>query len=451
MTSCIFIFTRDLRLEDNIGLNYCAEKYDIIIPLFIITETQVSENNDYRSLNAISFMKKSLEKLFEKTNKKLNIFYIKKNNYENVLNNLIYEQKISSIIINKDYSPFSVKREDIIKEICKKNKILFESHHDHLLTQDFIYNSSGEYYKKFTPFYDKVIKTNIKQPTTHKDILKKLKSIKKDNIKTLGKLKTIDIKIPYEIDYEKLKDVIVKNTDKSFISNYDAIKYELEQERSRLSVYLKFGIISTRQVYNLTKKYKKFTRSLFWRDFYYTYYYHNPKALEDGDGWANIKNWPADKKNLEKWKQGKTGFPIIDASMNQLNKEGFMPNRSRMLVASFLTKLLLIDWKDGEKYFSQQLLDIDWVINNANWQNEVSVAKHSQPYFRVKNPWIQTKKYDPECLYIKKWIPELKEIEAKDILNWDKTYKKYKDKYIQPIINYDDQKKKYISYVKKRT
>jgi deoxyribodipyrimidine photo-lyase len=155
----------------------------------------------------------------------------------------------------------------------------------------------------------------------------------------------------------------------------------------------------------------------------------------------NKIRWHSNSRWFKAWCNGETGFPVVDAGMRELNTTGYMHNRARLIVASFLTKTLLIDWKEGEEYFASKLTDYDPASNNGNWQWVASTGADSQPYFRIFNPWEQAKEWDPDCEYIKKWVPELKDVPVKDILNWDTTFNEFKDiKYPKPIVDYKKQK-----------
>ena len=192
-------------------------------------------------------------------------------------------------------------------------------------------------------------------------------------------------------------------------------------------------------------------RQLYWRDFYANILSAFPQVLGSAmkPKYNNIQ-WEKDASLLRAWKEGNTGFPIVDAGMRELNNTGYMHNRARLITASFLIKTLLIDWQEGEKYFAQQLSDYDPASNNGNWQWVASTGADSQPYFRIFNPWSQSEKYDKDAVYIKKWIPELNNIPAKDIHKWDVKCKDYKDtKYNCPIVNYEEQRKKAMNMYKK--
>ena len=217
-----------------------------------------------------------------------------------------------------------------------------------------------------------------------------------------------------------------------------------------LSAYIKYGCISIREVTNKFKgkygKHNEFIRQLIWRDFYMHILDRHPESLGQlyNKKLSSVK-WNENTSHLNHWKNGTTGFPLVDAGMRQLNKTGYMHNRVRMIVATFLSKVLYLNWKDGEKYFAQQLVDYDVASNSGNWQAVVGGGMYSMPYFRVLNPWVQSEKNDHDCIYIKKWIPELKDLDNKNIHKWYKYYKKNKDvNYPKPMVDFDVQVEKYL-------
>jgi deoxyribodipyrimidine photo-lyase len=213
--------------------------------------------------------------------------------------------------------------------------------------------------------------------------------------------------------------------------------------------------VSIREVYWAAKSVSEtLLKQLYWRDFYYQVVYHNQNTLSQ-----NLKSkydaipWSTGKQaetHFQKWITGKTGFPLIDAGMRQMNETGFQHNRCRMNVASFLTKILRIDWRWGEQYFARSLIDYDPCVNNQSWQWAFGSGADAQPYFRFFNPWLQSKKFDPNATYIKKWIPELKDVPSNEIHNWYKTYSKYPDiGYPQPIVDYSEERTKNLEIMKK--
>ncbi len=418
-SSCVFIFRRDLRITDNTTFLDVVQKFDIIYPVFFLVEEQIGDENKYKSELTVSFMKDTI--------KQFQVPVIKIKNYKDIPKIILKKYpNISFVAYNKDYSPYSLKRDEYITRELKKYGINTISHHDQLLMKDF-YLRDKKPFSKFTFYYNKVKNKKIKytQLTDElkKEIYKKLDS-------------------PLLFDYPIRKNIFTKLKNSKEIKNYTENREILKENTTKAGIYLKFGIISPREAYYLFKEDEMLSRQLFWRDFYYTYYFFNGIEPE-----FDII-WDKNKELLEKWKKGKTGYPIVDAAMRQLNQTGFIHNRGRMIVASFLSKNLHIDWREGEKYFSKNLLDIDWLQNLAGWQSTVGVAKHSLPYFRVFNPFRQSKIYDPECEYIKKWVPELKNIPPVHIHNWEEYYSFYDDIYYKPCVNFEKTKNKFIEYVK---
>jgi len=245
------------------------------------------------------------------------------------------------------------------------------------------------------------------------------------------------------------QDQIIKILKKQ--KHYSHTRDDLSTETSGLSAYIKFGCISIREVYKKFKTNKPFVRQLFWRDFYANVIYSFPHVLGHSlkPAYDKIK-WSYNHKYIEAWKNGMTGYPVVDAGMRQLNKTGYMHNRARLIVASFLVKTLLVDWRVGEKYFATKLTDYDPASNNGNWQWISGGGADSQPYFRIFNPWEQAKKHDPDCIYITTWIPELKDVPKKDILNWDSEYESYKNiHYPKPLLDYYETKDDTLAAYKK--
>ena len=225
----------------------------------------------------------------------------------------------------------------------------------------------------------------------------------------------------------------------------------LKCNTSILSAYIKFGCISIREVYHFFKDTfglsSELIRQLIWRDFYAHVLFAYPNVLDKS---SNKIKWMKNKGYFDKWCSGNTGFPIIDACMRQLNNTGWMHNRGRLVTSCFLVKTLLLDWREGEKYFANKLIDYDVASNNGNWQWISGTGVDSMPYFRTFNPWTQSENYDNDAEYIKQWVPELNDVEPKDIHNWDEMYKKYKDiNYPKPIVEFRKQRIKSLELYKK--
>jgi deoxyribodipyrimidine photo-lyase len=234
------------------------------------------------------------------------------------------------------------------------------------------------------------------------------------------------------------------------IKNYDAIHNDLNKKTTELSAAIKFGSISIREVYKTLHSKTGLIRQLFWRDFYANILYEFPQVLGNSlkPKYDKIK-WHHNSGWFSAWCKGETGFPIVDGGMRQMNATGYMHNRTRLIVASFLVKTLLIDWREGEKYFAQTLTDYDVANNNGNWQWISSSGADSQQFYRIFNPWIQGENFDKDCEYIKKWVPELATLDPKIIHNWETEWVNHKDiKYSKPICNYSQQKEKALKIYK---
>lgn len=415
----IFLFTRDLRIEDNTGL-ICAMKKSPVTPVFILNPAQLKSS--YKSNNAIQFMCESLEELnnsLKKKNSRLHIFY---GDPVTILKKL----KPDCIHMNVDYTPFARKRENQIKKIAKE----FYSYEDYMLTcVNEIKKPDGTNYVKFTPYYNKASKIIIRKPATMKYNFAKTTQLPNEYKKSLTELYTENKNILVRGGRNNALKIL-KNI-KNF-KNYNKTRDFMSNETTHLSAYLKFNVVSIREVYYAFKKINNnLIKQLYWRDFYMNIIYHNPHVIGNNMKNYNIK-WINDKTLIKKWKEGTTGIPIVDAGMRQMNEIGYMHNRARMIVSNILVKIFHVDWRIGEKYFAQKLVDYDPANNNGGWQWSSSTGTDSQPYFRYFNPWSQAQKYDPECLYIKKWIPELRNTDNKVIHNWYTEYVNYKI-YYEPV------------------
>jgi len=395
----IFIFRRDFRINDNFALNSLIKESGNkeIYPIFIFNPEQIfPKNNKYFSNNCVQFMIESLDDL----DKNIHINYFEGNDID-ILTKLSNKYKIKSIAFNKDYSPFAIKRDSIIEEWAKSKEINIITEEDYTLYNiGTILNNKKEPYQVFTPFYKKSceIKVNDMQPLIVKriNVIKHIKSFDKHKYYVVND--DLAVRGGREKALERLEKVM-----KDYATYRD---YPAQDKTTKLSAYIKFGCVSIREVYFNYKNVKELQRELIWREFYANILYYFPNVLGnsfkqkyDNIEWSNNKEW------FKKWCQGKTGYEMVDAGMNQLNKTGWMHNRLRMITAMFLTKDLLIDWRWGEKYFATKLVDYDPASNNGGWQWSASTGTDSQPYFRIFNPDLQLKKYDKDYEYIRTWIP----------------------------------------------
>jgi deoxyribodipyrimidine photo-lyase len=383
----LFIFRRDLRVEDNIGLAKACRECDSVVCLFVLDVVQI-ENNKYFSHNAFAFMLESLMELA--TTIPIVIEY---GAVDQVVKDLVEKFRIDKVYANADYTPYALKRDakldlDLSTDVCLNSPLDIKP------------------YKVFTPYYNVASKIKVKPvvkpdlsrviKVAHRSVnlTKMLKSLKDVKLRQKGG-RTAGLKLLNGLHYE----------------NRD---YMSDGKTSRLSPYIKFGVIGIREVYRKSPN-EMFTRQLYWRDFYLQIAYHFPHVF--GDNFRGETKWTNDKKLFKSWCDGTTGIPIVDAAMGELNTTGYMHNRCRMITANVLTRLFRIDWRHGERYFATKLTDYDPSSNNGGWQWASGTGADAQPWYRVFNPYTQAEKYDPECKYIKKYAPKYQNMTCKEIFS----------------------------------
>jgi deoxyribodipyrimidine photo-lyase len=431
----IFIFRRDFRLVDNLGLIECCKKSSEILPIFIFTPEQI-ENNEYFSYNAFQFMVESLQEL--------NVHYYYGDNIK-ILKEIYKKYKYDNIYFNMDYTPYARKRDDSINTFCKENNINCFMIEDYLLSPIKTYlKVDGTPYQKYTPFKNNAIKIEVMNPCSYKIQTNKF------------------IEIDYKFDLKKYtinKNILIHGGRQNALNilkninnykDYDKTRNTLSISTTHLSAYIKYGCVSIREVYKAFSINEPLINQLYWREFYYYLAYYFPHVLQGKslkEKYDKIK-WGNNMDSFNAWKQGLTGFPVVDAGMRELNETGFMHNRGRLITSGILIKILNCDWRLGEKYFASKLIDYDPSVNNGNWQWVSGSGADSQPYNRIFSPWQQAIDNDHECLYIKKWIPELKDVSNKDILDWGNTYHKYKVSYPSPIADYKFMRKEILKVYK---
>ena len=411
----LFIFRRDLRLQDNTGLIAALKVSRSVVPAFVFDTQQTNKKkNDYFSLAAFQFMCSSLVELDAVLKKCGSRLYFFIGHPTDVVTTLIRKDGIDAVFLNNDYTPFSRRRDAGIASVCEKNNITFFGHNDIALSpiQDIV-TKQGGVYSVFTPF-----KNNATSFLVSK--------VKRNNFSHYfsGRLKTKHVgvkKIPWVGQKNnqmfragRVAGLQLLRNDE-YLKNYTKDRdFPAKIGTSHLSVHHKFGTISIRETYwramNFSGNTEQFLSQLYWRDFYYYIAYHFPHVFgKPFLSWGEEIQWINNKKDFRAWCSGKTGVPIVDAGMRELNKTGWMHNRVRMIVASYLTKNLLIDWRWGEKYFARHLVDYDPAQNNGGWQWSASTGADPRP-LRIFNPYLQAKRYDPAAVYIKRWVPELKPV-----------------------------------------
>ncbi|MCC5832195.1 MAG: deoxyribodipyrimidine photo-lyase [Chlamydiales bacterium] len=445
----LFIFRRDLRIHDNRGLIYALENAEEVFCIFIFTPEQISDN-PYRSDFCLQFMLESLEDLEEEIAKKkgrLSYFF---ESPQKAVEKCITKLGVDLVVVNRDYTPYSIQRDKTIQKVCKDKEVVFKSFDDVLLhPPENLLKSDGNPYTVFTPFYKNAVKLPVDSP--RKNLYKNYSNRRIDFAKEASPFKKI-LANRHVAQKGGRKEAlrILKNLHR--FSRYEPERdYPFMEATTHLSPHLKFTTVSPREVYYKIEEAlgpnTPLSRSLYWRDFFSSIAFYFPYVFGGAfhEKYDRL-NWSKSSSHFKSWCEGRTGFPIVDAGMRELNQTGYMHNRVRMIVASFFVKDLHLDWKKGEKYFAQHLLDYDPAVNNGNWQWAASTGCDAQPYFRIFNPWRQQIKFDSECHYIKKWIPELLDKDPKRIHEWYKEEKE--EEYPLPIVDHAIESKKALANYK---
>ncbi len=416
----IHIFHRDLRLEDNTSLINLLEICEKVIPCFIFDDRQLKKN-PYKGNPSLQFLINSLIELDIELKSKNSQLYIFSGKSDLVMGDILKKYPADIISSNRDYTPFAILRDSELSNICEKQGVKFISHSDALLHEpEQISKDDGKPYTIFTPYFRKAKQVPVA----------KIKINGYSNYYTEDILNKKKISFLKKIFPQNNSDLVLIGGRKEGLNLLSCVTeledYKVDRDfpildkTSHLSSHNKFGTISIREFYykviELFSNEHTLIAEIYWRDFFTHIAYHFPRVFKGSfrEKYNEI-SWPNDERFFKAWCEGKTGFPIVDAGMRELNKTGYMHNRLRMVVASFLVKDLHVSWRKGEKYFATKLLDYDPSVNNGNWQWASSTGCDAQPYFRIFNPWRQQLRFDSDCKYIKKWLPELSDLEPKEI------------------------------------
>ena len=445
----LFIFRRDLRIIDNKGLLEASSKCSRLFTIFIFTPEQVTGANKFKSDNALQFMIESLQDLSTAISKKGGHLYTFYGKNDAIVKQLVLALDIDAVFFNKDYSPYAIERDKSIGKVAEKMDVQVITSQDYyLLEPGTVLNGSKKMYQKFTPFYNSATaySKHVDSPSS-KQITNFAKTTKTltnglSLATALTRFTTVNPKSDRLVHGGRQEAIISLKIAVKSQSHYSKTHNDLFKATTQLSAYIKFGCLSIREVYKVFRNNTDLIRQLWWRDFYANILFAYPHVLGSAMKpnynrvrWHHNANW------FKCWTKGITGYPIVDAGMRQLNATGYMHNRARLITASFLVKTLLISWEHGEQYFAKMLTDYDPASNNGNWHWIAGSGADSHPYFRIFSPKEQNKNFDPDCEYIKTWIPELKDVPAKDIINWDTEHVNHKDvSYVKPICEFAKQK-----------
>lgn len=396
----VFWFRRDLRLEDNTALFHALKSDKKVLPVFIFDKEILSQLND-PSDKRVDYIHQVLTEINDELKKHKSTLITYYGKPLDVFRQLIKDFEIGSVFCNRDYEPQAIERDGLIKEFLEKNDIEFCDYKDQVIFEkDDILKSDHTPYTVYTPYSkkwkEKLNSVTIRKLTPDFTNFFPQKHKKITGLKEMGFEKT---------DFEYQKPVL----EKKVIDTYDQYRdFPALDHTTRLGIALRFGTISVRECVGFAIKHNgTWLNELIWREFFMQILFHFPYVVKGcfKKKYENIK-WRNNEKEFKLWCDGKTGYPIVDAGMRQLNETGFMHNRIRMVTASFLTKHLLVDWRWGEAYFAEKLLDYELSSNNGNWQWAAGCGCDAAPYFRIFNPEAQTKKFDKDSKYINEWLPE---------------------------------------------
>jgi deoxyribodipyrimidine photo-lyase len=405
----IFWHRRDLRNNDNTGLYYSLKNEKNVLPIFIF-DSEILDKLKNKEDKRVSFIYNCIEQLkdnYKKNGSDIAVYFGKP---IDIFNEISRKYKIKNVYTNYDYEPYAISRDSQIKDFLSSMNMEIHFYKDQtILDKDEVIKEDGKPYTVYTPYMKK-----------YKSILKPEHYSEKNCEKYFANLQkelNFDLLEIEEMGFNKVEfEVPSKQVSKSLIKNYHNTRdFPYINGTSKISVHLRFGTISIRELFRICfsileeeKNGDKYLNELIWRDFYMMILHHFPNVVTSAfkSKYDEIK-WVNNEEHFKMWCEGKTGYPLVDAGMRQLNETGYMHNRVRMVVASFLTKHLLIDWRWGEQYFAEKLLDFELSSNNGGWQWASGSGCDAAPYFRVFNPELQRQKFDPDNIYIRKWVKEL--------------------------------------------
>lgn len=399
----VFWFRRDLRLDDNVGLFQALSQTQPVLPIFIFDRHILDKLAD-RTDRRLVFIHKALHQIHEellKIGSGLRTFY---GTPEEVFPEILHQYDLMAVFTNHDYEPYARQRDQKIGQILAEKGVAFHTFKDQVIFEkDEILSGSGSPYTVFTPYSKKwkeKFGPEMAQEYNSRGLMNQFLKWKAGPIQSLESMNFSPVNL--EFPSASVKDELL-------LHYAEKRNFPSQPGTSRLSVHLRFGTVSIRTLVRKGLELSEtWLNELIWREFYMNILWNFPQVGEGKSfkpAYDRIE-WRNNESEFAAWCEGKTGYPIVDAGMRELNATGFMHNRVRMIVASFLVKHLLIDWRWGEAYFAQKLLDFDFSANNGGWQWAAGSGCDAAPYFRVFNPTLQMEKFDKQWIYIKKWVPE---------------------------------------------
>jgi deoxyribodipyrimidine photo-lyase len=421
----IIWFRRDLRLTDNAALYHALKSNHPVLPVFIF-DRNILDKLENKADMRVEFIHAALEEMqlaLQQMGSSLQVYY---GFPEQVYAELFEKFSIEKVFTNHDYEPYAIERDTAIKHLLESHGASFHTYKDQVIFEkNEVIKDDGTPYTVFTPYANKWKKLLTSFQLRSYPTEKYFHNFYRQSQIELPSLESMCFqKTAQSFPGKQLADDVISHYAER--RNFPA----LAEGTSKMGVHLRFGTVSIRQLASKAQKLNDtYLNELIWRDFYHMILWHFPKVGKGKsfkEAYDRIE-WRNNEKEFQQWCEGMTGYPIVDAGMRELNATGYMHNRVRMITASFLTKHLLIDWRWGEAYFAEKLLDFDLAANNGGWQWASSSGCDAAPYFRVFNPRLQTEKFDKDLKYIKKWVPEFQEFS-----------------YPQPIVVHEEARKRVL-------
>ncbi len=423
----IFWFRRDLRIEDNVGLAAALASGSPVHPIFIFDTdilTKLKDRDDARVAMLREFVK-ALDHDLRTHGAAIDVYFGKP---IEIFQKLIAHHKIAAVYANHDYEPYAIKRDEQIELLLEENRIAFHTYKDQVIFEkDEVVKLDKTPYSVFSAYAKKWLETL--DPRDLKPAQVNVANFVKRITNNIPSLAHLGFEAP-SMALPMMSPTVNLNLVRKYSETRD---FPAIAGTSHLGAHLRFGTVSVRKLVKIAEKENKtWLSELIWREFFMQILWHYPRVENEPfrPEYAKIE-WRHNIKDFHKWTEGETGYPLVDAGMRELNATGFMHNRVRMVAASFLVKHLLIDWREGEHYFARKLFDFELSSNNGNWQWVAGSLCDAAPYFRVFNPTLQLKRFDPQLVYTKKWIPELET-----------------SKYPAPMVDHQDSRERVIKAYK---
>ncbi len=445
-------FRRDLRLSDNTALSHAVGQSEEIVAVYILSSWKQSHN--WTGPGRQAFLCGCLESLQKNVEHAGGELILRTGDQVKQLEKLIKETEAEAVFLNRDPDPFGQEIEKRVKSLCREIGIDYVDYQDAVLHEkDEVLTGGGDAYKVYTPYSKNWFKQEKPEGRHTVRTIHSVKGVESDTLPSVshwGYEKAPDLWIE---PGEKAARQRLKHALESVVFGYQEDRNDLSaMATSHLGADLRWGTLSVREVYHRSAEVlndapdkaardgvQAFQKQLAWREFYMAILGHFPQVLDTdfNEQWEGL-HWDDPRKDdrLQRWKDGRTGFPIVDAGMRQLRELGYMHNRARMITAMFLTKDLHIHWREGEAHFMQHLLDGEIANNNGGWQWSAGTGADAAPYFRIQNPWTQTERFDPQGEYIKKWVPELEKVDPKRFRKPPEGSEKLCGAYVEPMVDH---------------